>query len=260
MEYVMNAKIPDLQNQTDLRNLYINKVGIKSLRYPLSIEIDNKPQATIATLNLYTELSSDKKGTHMSRFIEVIEEFKLPINHQNLIKLNQNIATHCEANKSIVNLQCTIFLDKIAPVSKISSKLDYELQIESILDNGEFNYTVSIQIPVKSLCPCSKAISQYGAHNQRSHIIVNVTSKNEINIAEIIKLVEAQASCEVYSLLKRGDEKYVTEHAYENPKFVEDAVRDVVIALKQNGYTNYTVSVENFESIHNHSAYALISS
>ncbi len=256
----MNAKTPDLQNQTDLRNLYINKVGIKSLKYPLSVEIDNKPQATIATLNLYTELPANKKGANMSRFIEVIEEFKLPINHQNLIKLNQNIATRCEAHKSIVHLQCTIFLDKIAPVSKITSKLDYELKIESVLDNGEFSYTVNIQIPVKSLCPCSKAISQYGAHNQRSHIVVSVTSKNEINITEIIKLVEAQASCEIYSLLKRGDEKYVTEHAYENPKFVEDSVRDVVIALKQNGYANYTVTVENFESIHNHSAYALISS
>ncbi len=256
----MTAKIPDTQNQEDSRNLYINKVGVKSLKYPLCIELDNKSQATVATLDLYTELSSDKRGTHMSRFVEVMETFELPINYKNLKQLNREMANRCETNKSFINIQCTIFLDKIAPISKIKSKLDYELRIESILDNDTFSYTVSVTVPVKSLCPCSKAISQYGAHNQRSHVIVSVTSEHEINITELIKLVEAQASCEIYSLLKRGDEKYVTEHAYENPKFVEDAVRDVVIAIKQKGYKNYTVTVENFESIHNHSAYALISS
>ena len=227
----MTAKIPDTQNQEDLRNLYINKVGVKSLKYPLCIEISNKLQTTIATLDLYTELQPNKRGAHMSRFVEVMENFDLPINYTNLIQLNKQMAKRCETNKSMIDIKCTIFLDKIAPISKIKSKLDYELKIESILENDIFSYTVTVSVPVKSLCPCSKAISQYGAHNQRSHVLVSVTNSNEINIVELIKLVEEQASCEIFSLLKREDEKYVTEQAYENPKFVEDMVRDVVINI-----------------------------
>lgn len=260
MESAMTVKIPDTQNQKDDRSLLINKVGIKSFKFPLSIEINNKAQPTIATLDLYTELAADKRGTHMSRFIEVIEAFNESINYANLKKLNKKIVQHCEAKSSTIMMKCTIFIGKAAPISKKLGKLDYELLIESNLDGDNFNYTVSIIIPVKSLCPCSKAISKYGAHNQRSHVNVSITNNDEIDIYKIIKLVEEQASCEIYSVLKREDEKYVTEQAYENPKFVEDAVRDISITLRNNGYKQHTIGVENFESIHNHSAYALITS
>ena len=257
----MNA-IADVQSSPDQRNMPINQVGIKDLHFPLQIQSAEGVQHTIARIGMTVALPASQKGTHMSRFVALMEERQhLVLDFTSLHRLTLDMLERLDAQAGRINISFPFFRKKAAPVSGITSFLDYAVTWQGeVSASGEYSYQIKVLAPVTSLCPCSKEISQYGAHNQRSHVTVTLTChKQEVSIEEIIDLVENKASCQLYGLLKRPDEKYVTEHAYENPKFVEDMVRDIAVALKNDPRIDrFSVESENFESIHNHSAYALI--
>ena len=252
--------IPDVQSSVDVRNLPIQQVGIKNLRFPLQWASANGPQATVALLTMTVYLPADQKGTHMSRFVQLMEdEAATVLDAQGLQKLTWEMLKRLDSGAGKLDISFPYFRTKTAPVSGIKSLLDYDVRVVGSVENGVYQSELQVLIPVTSLCPCSKEISQYGAHNQRSHVTINLRHTGEIQIDELIDLVEEQASCQLYGLLKRPDEKYVTERAYENPKFVEDMVRDVAARLRDDSrVSQFTVESENFESIHNHSAYAVI--
>ena len=252
--------IPDVQSIVDVRNLPIQQVGIKNLRFPLQWASANGPQATVALLTMTVYLPADQKGTHMSRFVQLMEdEAATVLDAQGLQKLTWEMLKRLDSDAGKLDISFPYFRTKTAPVSGIKSLLDYDVRVVGSVENGVYQSELQVLIPVTSLCPCSKEISQYGAHNQRSHVTINLRHTGEIQIDELIDLVEEQASCQLYGLLKRPDEKYVTERAYENPKFVEDMVRDVAARLRDDSrVSQFTVESENFESIHNHSAYAMI--
>ena len=252
--------IPDVQSSVDVRNLQIQQVGIKNLRFPLQWASANGPQATVALLTMTVYLPADQKGTHMSRFVQLMEdEAATVLDAQGLQKLTWEMLKRLDSDAGKLDISFPYFRTKTAPVSGIKSLLDYDVRVVGSVENGVYQSELQVLIPVTSLCPCSKEISQYGAHNQRSHVTINLRHTGEIQIDELIDLVEEQASCQLYGLLKRPDEKYVTERAYENPKFVEDMVRDVAARLRDDSrVSQFTVESENFESIHNHSAYAMI--
>ena len=257
----MNA-IADVQSSPDQRNMPINQVGIKDLHFPLQIQSAEGVQHTIARIGMTVALPASQKGTHMSRFVALMEERQhLVLDFTSLHQLTLDMLERLDAQAGRINISFPFFRKKAAPVSGITSFLDYAVTWQGeVSADGEYSHQIKVLAPVTSLCPCSKEISQYGAHNQRSHVTVTLTChKQEVSIEEIIDLVENKASCQLYGLLKRPDEKYVTEHAYENPKFVEDMVRDIAVALKNDPRIDrFSVESENFESIHNHSAYALI--
>ena len=257
----MNA-IADVQSSPDQRNMPINQVGIKDLHFPLQIQSAEGVQHTIARIGMTVALPASQKGTHMSRFVALMEERQhLVLDFTSLHRLTLDMLERLDAQAGRINISFPFFRKKAAPVSGITSFLDYAVTWQGeVSASGEYSHQIKVLAPVTSLCPCSKEISQYGAHNQRSHVTVTLTChKQEVSIEEIIDLVENKASCQLYGLLKRPDEKYVTEHAYENPKFVEDMVRDIAVALKNDPRIDrFSVESENFESIHNHSAYALI--
>lgn len=251
--------IADVQNSKDERNIAINQVGIKNLRMPLITQAPNGAQQTIAHFTMMVYLPAHLKGTHMSRFVELIESMDEPFTFSYLRKLTQNMLERLESPSGLIQVDFPLFLRKKAPVSGVESMLDYDISCVGEIKDDEFFYTLKVTVPVTSLCPCSKQISQYGAHNQRSHVTITATTKEPILAEEFIEIAETQASCELFGLLKRPDEKYVTERAYENPKFVEDIVRDVAAPLmKDKRIISFKVESENFESIHNHSAYAYI--
>ncbi len=253
----MNA-IADVQSSPDSRNMPINQVGIKDLRFPLTL---SGPQATVARLTMTVALPASQKGTHMSRFVALMEERQQEVlDFGGLRRLTTDMLTLLDADAGRISMAFPFFRQKSAPISGITSLLDYDVTLSGEVHNGTYTHTLKVLVPVTSLCPCSKEISQYGAHNQRSHVTVTLCcGEAEVAAEEVIDLVEHQASCQLYGLLKRPDEKYVTEHAYENPKFVEDMVRDIAVALKNDPrIRSFSVESENFESIHNHSAYALI--
>ena len=257
----MNA-IADVQSSPDQRNMPINQVGIKDLHFPLQIQSAEGVQHTIARIGMTVALPASQKGTHMSRFVALMEERQhLVLDFTSLHRLTLDMLERLDAQAGRITISFPFFRKKAAPVSGITSFLDYAVTWQGeVSASGEYSHQIKVLAPVTSLCPCSKEISQYGAHNQRSHVTVTLTChKQEVSIEEIIDLVENKASCQLYGLLKRPDEKYVTEHAYENPKFVEDMVRDIAVALKNAPRIDrFSVESENFESIHNHSAYALI--
>ncbi|MBH5328521.1 GTP cyclohydrolase I FolE2 [Eikenella sp. S3360] len=257
----MNA-IADVQSSPDQRNMPINQVGIKDLHFPLQIQSAEGVQHTIARIGMTVALPASQKGTHMSRFVALMEERQhLVLDFASLHQLTLDMLERLDAQAGRIHISFPFFRKKAAPVSGITSFLDYAVSWQGeVHASGEYSHQIKVLAPVTSLCPCSKEISQYGAHNQRSHVTVTLTChKQEVSIEEIIDLVESKASCQLYGLLKRPDEKYVTEHAYENPKFVEDMVRDIAVALKSDPRIDcFAVESENFESIHNHSAYALI--
>ena len=204
-------------------------------------------------------LPADQKGTHMSRFVALMESRQRPLDYGELQNLTQQMLELLGADAGRISVSFPFFRSKSAPVSGIRSLLDYDVTISGEVSGGAYAYGLKVLVPVTSLCPCSKEISQYGAHNQRSHVTVSLICTEDVPPEDIIDIVEAQASCQLYGLLKRPDEKYVTERAYENPKFVEDMVRDVAVALRgDKRIASFTVESENFESIHNHSAYACI--
>jgi len=253
-------EIPDIQNSRDLRHISIDKVGIKDIRHPIVIRDRNGgEQHTVARFNMYVNLPHDFKGTHMSRFVEILNKHEYEITVKSFKTMLEEMTHLLNAESGHIEMSFPYFMTKSAPVSGVKSLMDYEVSFIGWLQYKKPALQIKVIVPVTSLCPCSKNISEYGAHNQRSHITACVRTRSFLWIEELIEMVEKVASCELYGLLKRPDEKYVTERAYDNPKFVEDMVRDVAILLNQDErIAAYTVESENFESIHNHSAYAML--
>lgn len=256
----LNLIIPDVQSTVDTRRIPIQRVGVRGVRYPVAMRCGEAVQQSVGMWNLDVHLAAEQKGTHMSRFIALLEENNgVPIDAENMRTLLTRMLVLLEANAGRIEVRFPYFINKTAPVSGVQSLMDYEVGFVGEVRDGKTEVTMTVMVPVTSLCPCSKQISAYGAHNQRSHITVQAVLASDMAADELIAGIEAQASCEVYGLLKRPDEKYVTERAYENPKFVEDLVRDVAGMLNADArVAAYTLEAENFESIHNHSAYALI--
>ncbi|MCL2589468.1 MAG: GTP cyclohydrolase FolE2 [Betaproteobacteria bacterium] len=254
------SQIPDVQGSLDRRCIAIDKVGIKNIRHPIRVRDKSEGiQHTIATFNMYVGLPHNFKGTHMSRFVEILNHDEREISVESFGPMLRMMVGRLEAKSGHLEMNFPYFIAKTAPVSGVRSLMDYEVSFIGIITDGQHDFTLKVVVPVTSLCPCSKEISAYGAHNQRSHVTVTATLNEHMWIEEIVQIVESLASCEVYGLLKRPDEKFVTERAYDNPKFVEDMVRDVAAVLNVEPRIDaYIVESENFESIHNHSAYALI--
>lgn len=252
--------IPDVQNTPDSRKLAIDKVGIKAIRHPVRVrDKSGGIQHTIATFGMYVHLPHHFKGTHMSRFIEILNSHDREITIASFESMLRQMVGRLEARSGYIEMQFPYFVNKRAPVSDVASLLDYEVTFIGEIKDDKYYQTVKVLVPCTSLCPCSKEISKYGAHNQRSHITITVHTNEFVWIEDLIRIAEDNASSQLYGLLKRPDEKFVTEMAYENPKFVEDLVRDVAAALNRDPRIgSYVVESENFESIHNHSAYALI--
>ncbi len=259
-----NIEIADVQASIDTRNLAVSRVGIKALKHPVTlqdIDAHGRPLSsqTIATFDMFVKLPAHAKGTHMSRFITLLNEKPTILSMQNLPSMIDDMLMRLEAKEAFLDAKLTLFLEKEAPVSKVKSFLDYEVELKARIFDNRIQTGLHLVVPVATLCPCSKQISQYGAHNQRSHVTLTCWFSEPVHITPLIRLIEQQASCELYGALKRVDEKYVTEKAYENPKFVEDLVRDIAVELnKLNVFDSYLIASENFESIHNHSAFAEI--
>lgn len=252
--------IPDLQSQTDPRNIVIDKVGVKGLRYPIVVEDRSSgTQHTVADLNIYVELPHHMRGTHMSRFIEILHHYHTEALIGNLPDFLAELKASLKAEAAYIDISFPYFVNKKAPVSGIESLLSYDCVFTASLCD-DYDLLIGVIVPVTTLCPCSKEISLAGAHNQRSLITIKVSYTGFVWLEELIEIAESAASCEIYSLLKRVDEKYVTEHAYENPKFVEDIVREIALKLQDDPrIKSYYVESENAESIHLHNAYAKIS-
>jgi GTP cyclohydrolase I len=256
----VTPSIADVQASADSRRIAIDKVGIKDIRHPVRVrDRTDGEQHTVATFNMYVYLPHNFKGTHMSRFVQILNSHEKEISVLSFKEMLREMAARLESEKGHIEMRFPYFVNKKAPVSQVQSLLDYDVTFIGEIRDGKPTMYIKVVVPVTSLCPCSKEISDYGAHNQRSHVTVEIRNRGFIWIEEIIDLVENEASCELYGLLKRPDEKHVTERAYDNPKFVEDMVRDVAIKLNGDDRVGaYVVESENFESIHNHSAYALI--
>lgn len=252
--------IPDTQSERDERHLVIQRVGVKDVRYPLQIQVGTQAQPTVGTWTLDVSLPAEKKGTHMSRFVAWLDALQAPLDAASLRELHGQMLAKLEAVEGRIEVAFSFFIRKRAPVSGIESLLDYQGRLISEARAGQTTVWAEVAVPVKSLCPCSKEISDYGAHNQRSLVTVRAEiGAQAVSWQELVRFAEESASSEIWPLLKRSDEKWITEHAYENPKFVEDLVRDVALRLNADPRIGrYTVDVENFESIHNHSAYARI--
>ena len=252
--------IADVQNMADTRHLAINKVGIKSIRHPVQVKDKSVGvQHTIATFNMYVHLPHNFKGTHMSRFVEILSHHGREISVESFEIILREMVGKLEADSGYIEMSFPYFINKTAPVSGVQSLLDYDVTFIGEIKSGQYRFAMKVLVPVTSLCPCSKKISDRGAHNQRSHVTITMRTNSSVWIEEVVCFAEEQASCELYGLLKRPDEKFVTERAYDNPKFVEDLVRDVAATLNADDRIDaYIVESENFESIHNHSAYALI--
>ncbi len=254
------SRIADVQASRDLRRIAIDKVGIKGIRHPVRVRDRSQgEQHTIASFDMYVNLPHDFKGTHMSRFVEILNHHEYEISIESFRRMMTEMTELLEAESGHISMSFPYFVRKRAPVSGVESLMDYQVTLIGEARGGRVAMTVKVVVPVTSLCPCSKEISDYGAHNQRSHVTVQARTQGFVWIEEIIDIVESRASCALYGLLKRPDEKYVTERAYDHPKFVEDMVRDVAAVLNQDPrFVAYVVESENFESIHNHSAYACI--
>jgi GTP cyclohydrolase I len=252
--------LKDVQNQKDLRNISIDKVGIKGIVYPVVLDDKKKGrQHTNASINMYVQLPHDFKGTHMSRFVEILNAHRDNMGISSVWAILEDMKERLESDEAHIELFFKYFIEKQAPVSGMTSMMDYTCEYSASLVNNERDFMLCVKVPVMTLCPCSKEISEFGAHNQRSIITIKVRFKKMLWIEELIQIAESSASSPIYPLLKREDEKYVTEHSYMNPAFVEDVVRSAAEKLMaENRITWFEVSSENFESIHNHSAYAVI--
>ncbi len=252
--------IPDTQNQIDSRQIVIDKVGVKGLRYPIVVEDRaNTTQHTVADLDIYVELPHHIRGTHMSRFVEILHHYHQEALIGSLESFLGELKQSLKAKAAYVDISFPYFITKKAPVSGIASILSYDCVFSASLKD-KFDLLIGVIVPVTSLCPCSKEISEAGAHNQRSKITIKARYSKFVWLEELIEIAESSASCEIYSLLKRVDEKYVTEKAYNKPRFVEDIVREVTLKLDQDErITGFFVESENAESIHLHNAYAMIS-
>jgi GTP cyclohydrolase I len=250
----------DTQSQPDSRQLKIDKVGVKGLRHPIEVlDKANEKQDTVALFSLLVDLPKDFKGTHMSRFVEVLNANGRLIHVRNLAGMLHELQKKLHAQVAHIVVEFPYFIEKEAPVTKAKGLVDYQVKFDAASHGKDVTFTVTVTIPVTTLCPCSKSISAYGAHNQRGYVTLALRSIEPIWIEDMITMVEESASSEIFSLLKRPDEKAVTERAYDNPVFVEDLVRNVALRCNQHSLiTWYKVEAENMESIHNHSAYACI--
>lgn len=248
----------DVQSLPDGRMVPLRKVGVKNLVYPITVlDRREKVQHTVAAVNLYADLPHDFKGTHMSRFIEVFDKHRRDLSMPRFLTMLEEIRLSLNAQDAYSDLSFPYFMVKKAPVSGQESIMRYEAGYSAKVWSGGHEFVVKVQVPVQTVCPCSKAISERGAHNQRGMVTVNVKLGPFFWIEDVVSMVEESASCDVYALLKREDEKFVTERAYDNPRFVEDLVREVYLRLDgHGGFPWFSVEAENFESIHNHSAYA----
>ena len=251
--------MPDVQSSADHRLQPIQRVGVRGLRYPLLWQSGEASVPTVAVWGLFVALPADQKGTHMSRFVAWLDGLDVALDLSTLRERHAAMLQLLDATEGRIEADFSFFLRKRAPVSGVSSLLDYQGRWVSQTREGVTTVTMQVGVPVKSLCPCSKEISDYGAHNQRSLVTVQVEPLKPIEWHELVRFAEDSASSEIWPMLKRADEKWITERAYENPKFVEDLVRDVALRLDADARVGrYVVDVENFESIHNHSAYARI--
>jgi len=259
---LIHSAIPDVQGRADHRDIALDWAGVKGLRRPVRfVDGDGGVCDTVAELSLFVNLGAERKATHMSRFVELLEEHDGAFSLAGFRELLARMTARLDAGRGRVELRFPLFLAKRAPVSGIAGLMDYRVTLSGEMRDGECRAQVTVVVPVTSLCPCSREVARHGAHNQRTHITMHITPADgeTLTLAELIRSAEQQASCELFSVLKRTDEKFVTERAYENPKFVEDIARDVALALDQNpAVAGYCVEAENFESIHNHSAYAKI--
>jgi GTP cyclohydrolase IB len=253
-------KLQDTQSQRDRRGIAIDRVGVRSLRYPMQIRDKARSvQHTVATVALTVDLPHHFKGTHMSRFVEALTAFGPELHIDNVPLLLKSLTERLHSEKSHVTFEFPFFLEKKAPATGAVGLLDYGVRFEATLEKKRVDFIATVIVPVTTLCPCSKAISERGAHNQRGQVTFSVRFKKAIWIEDLIALVEKSASSELFSLLKRPDEKAVTERAYDNPVFVEDLVRNIAArSNREPNITWYRVEAENYESIHNHNAYALI--
>ena len=266
----MNAAVPvkkpkvnsveDVQGHADTRRIPINRVGIKEIVHPVKVKDRSRgEQHTVATFKMYVNLPHNFKGTHMSRFVEILNQHEREISVESFGKMLVEMTERLAATSGHIEMTFPYFVMKKAPVSGVESLMNYQATIFGEHTDGKTEVWLKVEVPTTSLCPCSKEISDYGAHNQRSHITLTARTVEHMWLEELIEIAEREASCEVYGILKRPDEKFVTERAYDNPKFVEDTVRDVAVAMnKEKRVRAYVVESENFESIHNHSAYAMI--
>ena len=248
----------DIQSEEDTRAVPLKKVGVKGVHYPVTVLDKNaKQQQTTATVDLFVNLPHNFKGTHMSRFIEVFHKYHEDISMHHFLDMLEEMRKKLTAQKAFGRIEFPYFIEKKAPVSESAGIMQYKCSYEGeVSEGGERKFYISIEVPVATLCPCSKAISEYGAHNQRGIVSVRLLYKDFFWIEDVISMIEECASTPLYALLKRQDEKYVTEHAYDNPRFVEDVVREVYLGLKKLGFTKFSVEAETDESIHNHNAYA----
>jgi GTP cyclohydrolase I len=265
----MNAKtagatvtpiITDVQSRPDTRRIPIDRVGIKDIFHPVRVkDRSGGEQHTIANFNMYVHLPQDFKGTHMSRFVEILNEHEREISVESFNAMLAEMTERLDSAAGHLEMTFPYFIMKRAPVTGVQSLLDYRATLAAELKDGCVDTWLKVVVPVTSLCPCSKEISDYGAHNQRSHVTISVRIAEHVWLEELIEMAEQEGSCELYGILKRPDEKYVTERAYDNPKFVEDIVRDVAVRLNADPRVrSYVIESENFESIHNHSAYARV--
>ena len=253
--------IEDVQSRADTRQIPINRVGVKEILHPVRVkDRSGGEQHTVANFNMYVYLPHNFKGTHMSRFLEILLSHEREISVDSFMDILRQMTERLESEAGHIEMKFPYFVNKTAPVSGVRSLLDYQASlIGEVKRGGTTDLWVKVVVPVTSLCPCSKKISAYGAHNQRSHVTIKARIASHVWIEELIDFAEKEASCELFGILKRPDEKWVTERAYDNPKFVEDMVRDVAVRLNNDErIREYVVESENFESIHNHSAYALI--
>lgn len=253
-------ELHDTQNSPDTRRLRIDKVGVKGLRHPVEVaDKSQKRQSTVATMALTVDLPHHFKGTHMSRFVEVLQAHGSLIHVENLPDILKILQERLDAESAHLLMEFPYFIEKKAPVTSVVGLMDYAVTFDAQMEGDELTLQVAVRVPVTTLCPCSKEISARGAHNQRGYVDLKVQTSSHVWIEELIDLVEESASCGLYSLLKRPDEKFVTEKAFDNPVFVEDLVRNVAMRCnKDTRISWYRVEVENIESIHNHSAYAVI--
>ncbi len=259
-ETAIHPGLHDKQSERDHRELPIDKVGVRGLRFPVQVRDKARAvQNTVATIGMFVDLPKEFKGTHMSRFIEVLNAHGNVVHVENITDILYAMQAKFQASTSHLEMEFPYFLVKKAPVSGMESVMDYIARFDAAASNKEIDFVLTVKSMVTTLCPCSKAIAAYGAHNQRGEVSVQIRSRKPVWIEDLIGIIEASASSELYALLKRQDEKAVTERAYENPVFVEDLVRNV--ALKLNAHADvtwYKVEAENHESIHNHNAYACI--
>ncbi len=259
METESISTLPDVQSSRDPRNIAIDRVGVRGVKLPITVASDSGSLPTVATFCMTVGLPAEKKGTHMSRFVALLEEHREPLDVHVVEQLLIEMLERLEAVEGTIEIRFPFFIRKQAPVSKLTSIMNYEAAWIANSQNGHITVKQETKTPVTSLCPCSKEISRYGAHNQRSHLVSSLTLKAPMSLEQQIAVSEQSASCQLWSRLKRSDEKFVTEYAYDNPKFVEDLVRDIANAFRHDSrVSSYYVEAENFESIHNHSAYAYI--